>query len=371
MDVTPVVQIIEKSKHIGLVFPLHPSYDLLSAADTLVRFLSSRGIYTGTVTPLHPLIAMPQRSFSNIASLNPLTREFIISLDTAHAPVAQLRYEHIGDRVNVILSPSSYAMFQDHITFRQGNIQCDCIIALGVEDIETIDTSSLHLDPLFFSQTPIIAIDIAKKINNYAEINLTDASCTSFSELIYRFLEKQKNYTITHETATLLLSGILHRTRGLNMDTNADTLLVSHELIRAGADFKTARMLAQEHTPLALMPLIGRAMARSKLDTSKETVWSMITSQDFIATDRSTDDIPSVLDHLTREFLHARMCVLLWQAPDTQQIHVCIAADTLLLASLRQQTNNELKNTFIELEHTYDSFLNAEHAIHALLDTVL
>jgi nanoRNase/pAp phosphatase (c-di-AMP/oligoRNAs hydrolase) len=371
MDFSPAIQLIEKAKHIGLVLPASPSHDVLASAEVIIRFLASRDIYVGIITRLDLALLKPDTVFPALTSLKPLTKEFIISLNTAAAPISQLRYEHVDNRVDIILSPSSYSILQDSTSFRQGNIQCDCVIALGIDDIKQIDTAILNANPSFFSDIPIITLDISQKHAAYGRINLVDSSLSSLAELTYYFLTSFPHYVIPAENATLLLSGILHHTRNFTLLANANTLLISHELIGLGANNKTAHDLSRTSTPFSLMPLIGRALARSRMDERKEVVWSCITQSDFLATGHLPKDTIDVLHRMRKEFPHTRACVLLWQYPDSKEIRVSIAADEELLEDLREKTHGEYSETHAELADTHDSFPHAEYAITALLDSVL
>ena len=371
MDFSPAIQLIEKSKHIGLVLPQEPNHDVLVSAEVLVHLLSLRNIYVGIITPFQWPYATRDTSFSTLASLAPLTKEFIISLDTSAAPISQLRYENESKRVNIILSPSSSAPLQDNISFREGKIQCDCIIALGVRDIEEIDTAKLDIDPLLFSETPIIVMDISSGHTQYGEINLIDASLPSLAELMYRFLAAIPDYKLSAESATLLLSGILNRTDGFTVLTNANTLLSSHELIQSGADFEAAHALSHTQAPVSLMSLIGRSLARSKMDNEKEIVWSSLTRDDFLATNRTPADARDVLTRIEKEFPRQSAYVLLWQDPITQKIHARITSNAMLLNALQDKTDAELKHAHAQMTETYHSFPDAEKSISALLASVL
>lgn len=371
MDFSSAIQLIEKAKHIGIVLPPRPDHDVLSSAEVIVRFLASRNIYIGIVTRLDLALLTPDAMFLALASLKPLTKEFIISLDTTSAPISQLRYEHGDNRVDIILSPSSYSILQDSTSFRQGNIQCDCLIALGIDDIKQIDTNILDANPLFFSKIPIIAIDISQKHTAYGQINLLDPSLSSLAELVYHFLTSFPHYAIPIESATLLLSGILHRTRDFTLLAHANTLLVSHELIGMGAQHKAAHDLSRASMPFSLMPLVGRALARSRMDNEKGIMWSCITQNDFLTTGHLPQDIIHVLNRIREEFPHTRACILSWQYPNSQEIRTSIAADKDLLEDVREKTRGEYSGMHIELADTYDSFTSAERAVIALLDDVL
>ena len=381
MDFSPAIQLIEKSKHIGLVLPQAPNHDVLVSAEVLVHLLLLRSIYIGIITPFQgpyaargflPLVRYQRdTSFSALASLAPLTREFIISLDTSAAPISQLRYENESKRVNIILSPSSSAPLQDNLSFREGRMQCDCIITLGVREIEEIDMAKLDIDPSLFSETPIITMDISSSHKQYGEINLIDASLPSLAELMYRFLAAVPDHKISSESATLLLSGILNRTDGFTVLTNANTLLSSHELIQSGADFEAAHALSRTQAPVSLMSLIGRALARSKMDNEKNIVWSSLTRDDFLATNRTPADARDVLSRIEKEFPGQSAYVLLWQDPITQKIHARITSNAMLLHALQDKTDAELEHAHAQMAETYYSFPDAEKSIGALLASAL
>ena len=371
MDFSPAIQLIDRAKHIGLVLPPRPDTDALASAEVIARFLIARNVYTGIMGQIDPLVSDRDIMLPVLTSLKPLTKEFIISLDTTAAPISQLRYERIDGRIDIILSPSSYSMPQDNTSFRQGNIQCDCVIALGIDDIKQIDTSAYAANPLFFSEIPTISMSISQKHTAYGKINLVDPSLSSLAELTYCFLTSFPDYHIPEENATLLLSGVLYRTRDFALLVNANTLLTTHKLIELGAQYNIAHSFSNTHKPPALVPLLGRALARSRLDGKKGIVWSCVTQGDFLTTGHLPQDMGHVLHHVRKEFPHARACILLWQYPDSQEIRASIAADEELLEHIHEKKRGAYTETYIELTDTYDSFLHAEDAVIALLDRVL
>lgn len=371
MDFSPAIQLIDKAKHIGLVLPPHPRIDALASAEVIAKFLASRSIYVGIITELDRASLRSDTAFLTLTSLKPLTKEFIISLDTAAAPISQLRYEHADNRVDIILSPSSYSMPQESTSFRQGNIQCDCVIALGIEDITRIDAAACGVTLSFFSKIPVIAMDISQKHTAYGQINLVNPSLSSLAELTYHFLISFPHYALPAESATLLLSGILHHTQDFTLLVNASTLLASHELMGLGADHKAAHNLSRASAPSSLVPLMGRALARSRMDDEKKIAWSCITQADFLTTGYPPQDMNDVLHRIRKEFPHTRACILLWQYPDSQEIRASFAADEDLLEYVSKKTHGQYDETHIEFADTYNSFLHAENAITALLDNML
>jgi len=368
MDYLPAISLIEKSKHIGIILPPSVNHDILACAETLTTFFISRSIYVGIVTPL---LQTSEHKTPTLASLKPLTKEFIVSLDTTSSPISQLRYEQPQGRIDIILSPSSYSSMKENVSFRDGKTQCDSLITISVDDIESIDTRTLDIPPSLFTETPIITLGTSASHKKYGEVNLVDPSLPSLSELAYRFLAAVPNHRISTAHATLLLSGILHSTQGLMVMTDANTLLSSHELVKLGADYEEAHRLSRSITSISLTPLIGRALARSRIDTDKKISWSSLTKDDFLLTQRSTGDIPDIMTRIKKEFPGNRFHVFLWQNPATHLIHAHINADTILQESLRRLTATEPNGPHLRLADTYESFTDAEKRVSALLEQTL
>lgn len=371
MDFTPAITCIEKAKHIGLILPPDADHDVLAAAEALTRFLHARGAYVAIITPLDHAAVIQKNITPSLASLHPLTKEFIISFDTFTSPISQLRYEQQDKRADIILSPTSHLNLGNHVSFREGNIQCDCLIILALPDIEALDVAKLDIPPSLFSETPIIAFDISKHHKQYSEMAFVDPSLSSLTELLYRFFAAIPEYKIPRETATLLLSGILHRTHVFASSTNAATLLSSHELLNHGADYELAYALSRSPNSTSFIALIGRAFARSRTDVSKKMVWTSLTRDDFIITNHSSRDISPVLDRVEKEFPGNRFYILLWQHPQTKQIHAHIKGAYHLLEKLRQDADAEISDTYCKFSHSYESFPEAEQAVTALLEHVL
>lgn len=371
MDFSQAITHIENAKHIGLVLPQNPNHDVMACAEVLVRFLSARRIYTGLIAPADLPSLVRGSAWQALLSLKPLVREFIVSLNTREVPITQLRYENTPNHINIILSPSVHAAAQHHISFQEGNAQCDCIVTIGVDDKPAAALSTSPTDSPLSSDIPVIALAVSKTHKQYGAINFVDPSLTSVAELMYQFLASFPDHTFASEGATLLLSGILDRTDAFSRGVNAAALLAGHELIRLGADFEAAYSLSRAHIPRTLVPLLGRALARSRLDTTRSIAWSILTADDFIATRSTARDATYVLDRIKKEFSEMRMSVLLWQDPAAQRIHASLAAPQSFMETIRLRTNAEFNSPHLLLADTYDAFADAETSVSALIDTVL
>lgn len=379
MDFTHAIELIEKNRHIGIVLSSEPAHDVCAATEALMQFLSDRNTEVGLVTPLNKNVFARTdapntiNAFAMLTGSAPLAKEFIISLDSTVSPVSQLRYEHHNNRIDIIISPKSGPITQSSVSFRDGNVQCDCVIALGVPDIEAVDTFTSDIPPSFFTELPIINIDVSEKNKKYGEVNILNNVGSSLSELVFRFCSAFSKSSITPRITTMLLSGILHHTNAFRRLSGADShaLLVSHELLSMGADYQTAYALAHPSTPPSLMPLVGRALARSKIDQNRGILWSLLTPEDFMSTQQSVADLSLVLAHVQKQFPPHLISALLWQEFNYDGIRARLSGEREVLERVQQRTGAQFGSPHLELPDTYHTFSQAEENIRALLDQIL
>jgi len=369
-DFVQAIEHIEKSQHIGIVLPPTPDVDCLVSTEALIRFLSDQRKDVGIMAPARPECIPHKEDLAFVATGRPLTKEFIISVDITASPVAQLRYENKENKIDIILSPQSTPLKQNAVSFKEGKLLCDCIITIATEnfrpDVQPSLVTSLP------SETPIINIDISPQNKKRGLVNLVDTSSSSLAEIVYRFLAHFSLSSLTPETSTLLLSGIISQTDGFRKPpTTPQPFLHAYELMRAGALYPKAYLLAQTPRKISLVQLFGRASIRSKTDPKKDVLWSFITEEDFSKTQSSAMDILPTLSRLAAEFPPHRFLVLLWQHPEEHIVHAHLHASQELLDFIHARTPAEFQHTYLELQSTYTTFLEAEQRVTSLLDEVL
>ena len=369
MDYNQAIELLEKGERLALVLPLRPTFDCLTAAEVLAGYLKERGKQVGLLENGLKEV-LPLNKFTRLDSLPPLLHEFIISIDNSSAPVSQLRYEQGEGKLDIIFSPQSSPLYAEHISFRQGRVFCDAIIALGVADIESWNTAN-SVGPDFFLTTPILNIDNSGNNKNHGEVNLINTAGVSLSEMIYKLISSTNGVALGSETATLLLAGIFSSSSGFSKDPGPDALQSSAELVRLGASWKGAQDLCKESVPLSLVQLWGRAAVRSKMDSSGDILWSFLTADDFEKTSRSPKDAPLVIDHLERLFPARRITSLLWQNPATKAVETLLAGEKLALETIASRENGEFRSPHFALAKEFPAFLEAEEYITSLLKGVL
>ncbi|OGZ95883.1 MAG: hypothetical protein A2847_01890 [Candidatus Sungbacteria bacterium RIFCSPHIGHO2_01_FULL_50_25] len=369
MDISRAIDFLEKGEHVGLLLPEHPPLDVLAAAEVLSRALSKRNKTVGFLHAIEIPRYAGNARFPFLEKTQKLPKEFVISLDTARSPASELRYEKTDSRIDVIFSPRSSVIQQEHVSFREGKLQCDSILSLGISNIESV-SGAIADDPDIFTRTPIVAITSSKNPKPFGEISIAEER--PHSEIAYSIVGALEKLPPEEHEATLLLAGILAATRGLTARSLApETVLVVSELMRAGADISEALALSRERKPLSLVQLIGRAHVRSKSDFDDRVFWSFLTSEDFEKTGRDESDAPEVLRALSREVPWERALVLLFQSAKDSRVRGYVAGDDAVLARISESRGSEWIDGGILLPHTFETFKEAEDVVGSLLGYAL
>lgn len=370
MENAKLLELIEKHSHIGLLAPSHPDADWHAAAQVLREILESRGKIVGILNPTDSFYDSMRNSFPALRAHAPLPREFIVSLHTADTPIAQLRYEKHDDRIDVIFSPKQFPLRQELVSFRDGRTRCDCAIALGIADIESVENLP---DPELLHEIPVINLDIALANTSFGEINIVDKNKVSLSELVYEIAGVFQEEPLSSEQSSLLLAAIIEKTDGFRAQrVGADTLLTVSELMRLGGDLSLNENAAQKQKyEIPVLQLLGRATVRSRLDESTGVLWSFLTADDFDKTGRSHTDVPSVLNHIEQEFPRHHVSVLVWQHPQNKMISATLAGDHGTLSAIEQRRWGTFMSPYLGITNSFESFREAEEYIAALLREVL
>lgn len=363
--------LLAKSEHIALLLPDKPDMDCMAAAEAIARACETRGKHAGFLPGVQYEAGSFPDVFAAILNPAPLTREFIISIATSRIPVAELRYEKHDDRVEIILSPKTLPIREDSLSFREGKVQCDCLIALGIADLESIPHRE-GIAPEFFTETPIIAVGNDTAHKKYGEVNLVSSPATPLSEVAYGIAAGALGAKPDADTATLLYAGIMRRTDYFRAPVGKDTHKTVSDLLALGADQRRARMLADSTRPFALTQLVARASVRSKEDPAGNAVlWSFLTAEDFEKTGRNPADADDVLRALRNVFGERRVSILLWQDPHMKRVHAALTGDAAVLDAMSAREPGSRQDTSLMLVGDFESFIAAEERLATLLREIL
>lgn len=370
-DLAKAKELLSQAEHVGILLPERPDPDCLFAAEAVWRAAEASGKHVGLLPGPDATLAPVSASLAKLAHPATLAREFIIGIATDEVPVSQLRYEKHDDRIEIILSPKASPISEDSFSFREGSVQCDCLIAIGVTDIEAVPSRE-GVGPAFFADTPIIALANTASQQTYGDANLIASDQTPVSEIAYALVTQALGVAPDAETSTLLYAGIFHHTDGFRAPVRRECFAVLAELLGLGADQARAGALAAESRPFALTQLIGRAAVRSKeTGEGNAVLWSFLTAEDFEKTGRTPADAIGVLASLGGIFPAHRVSVLLWQDLQQRRIHAALTGGRPVLDMIAGRAEAMFQSPSLMLAADFESFTAAEERVASLLREVL
>lgn len=369
MDLTKAIEIFEKSSHVGIILPSGPSYDILASAEVLVRVLKEKGKQVGLLNSLG-LDSSTRGAFGHLSSSSALPREFVVSLNTSQSPVSQMRYEKEEGRIDVIFSPREKNVQKEQVSFREGNVLCDCAISVGLPDIEAVE--ELKINPEVLQNIPLVNIDYSAHNKSYGEVNLVNTDKSSLVEIIYEVVVAYRTDPLSKDAATILLSALVSATGNFSSPAvSADTMLCASELMRLGATLSEAKQSPYETKSPELLQLLGRAAVRTKMEKERGVLWSFLTTEDFEKTSRSSKDLLNVMNHLEKEFPPHKISALIWQNPEDGLVRAYLGGERDMISRLQTQDVGKFQSPYLLVNASFENFKQAEEILNSLFGSVL
>lgn len=346
---------IAASGTLAVLLPDRPGLEVVGAAITLISGLRAIGKAVSVFMP--PMEGSLPALWNGAAAEEEPLREFIISFDLTRSPIKELKYERADNRLDIILSPNGHVRRED-VEFRWGNLRYDLVIALGAESPESL-AASIAKAPEIIHEKPILNIDANPENRRFGELNLVPDKASpdrlTLAELVNGILLALNVPANDPERATALFTALAAETENFRPErTSASAFQLAGELRAAGADPSMPRLLAGQAAPAAL-PLAGRALARSRFEPELETLWALVTAEDFFKTGTGPDIANEVIRRIRAAVPQARRVVLLWQEPATKAIRAAI------------ESESGSGRTGEPLEPSFPSFEAAETHVHELL----
>lgn len=293
-------EILSKSKNIAIFINQHRSGDVIGAGLGLLSILSKAGINTELIVENSEL----GRNFSFLNNFSEIKTEvsrkpeFTISINTANANLNKVRYEHINNQLNFVISLNSGWLQENQIRLEQTGYPYDLIFTIGAPDLLSLGQVTAEHSNLFY-RTPIINIDRDSANENYGEINIINLKAASNAEIIYNLFKHIPEFKIDEMSASNLLAGLIAKTKNFkSASVSPDTLNIAAELIGLGADRELiVNELYRKHT-IKLLKLWGFILGKLSSSTDKKLVWSVISEDNYKAAEGSMDNLTSLIDEL-------------------------------------------------------------------------
>lgn len=226
---------IKNATNILVTVSRDPGIDELSAALALTLLLNkidkhATAVFSGKIVPAMEFLK-PEKTFEGtVDSL----RDFIIALDKNKAD--RLRYKVEDDVVRIFITPYRTVIGEKDLAFSQGDFNVELIIALGVEKREDLDAAVTAHGRILHDAT-VATINVTDQNSSLGAIDWTDASASSFSEMLMSLSESLKPGVLDEQIATALLTGIVSATeRFANDKTTPKVMTMAAQLMAAGAN---------------------------------------------------------------------------------------------------------------------------------------
>ncbi len=211
-----------------------PSVDELAAAIGLSICLDRVGkrataIYSGA-TPDALEFLKPEETFETTADS---LQDFVIAINKDKAD--HLRYKLDGDYVRIFVTPYKSRIAEEDLEFSYGDFNIDLVLALDVANGIDLD-NALREHGRIMHDASIINITTGNP-GKFGEIEWSDKSKSSVSEMVAELLYSMKKIPVEKEEATAFLTGIVAATnRFSNASTTADTMQMASRLMESGAN---------------------------------------------------------------------------------------------------------------------------------------
>ena len=228
-----IASVLKSKQNFLITVGKDPGVDDLASALALALVLNKlnkhvTALFSGKV-PQAMEFLKPSSTFTN--SVDSL-RDFIIALDKEKAD--KLSYKVEEDVVKIRVTPYKTVITKDDLTFSQGDLNVDAVIALGVSAQADLDVAmSSHGKVLH--DASIISINTKSK-GDLGSINWFDDSVSSVSELLVGLVAQLGEDLLDEQSSTALLTGIVAETnRFSNEKTSPQVMTISAQLMAAGA----------------------------------------------------------------------------------------------------------------------------------------
>ena len=329
-----IFETIQKSSHPLIAFRKNWSGDAVATSLALRAVLRKLG------KPMVDVASdgfIPPKNFSflpDVETIKPTInnlRKLIISLDVTDNRIGGLHYEMNNGKLNIFVAPEARNIDAKDVSTALSDYKYDLALVLDTPDLESL--GSVYRDNSeFFYRTPVVNIDHSPSNEQFGQINLVEMNSTSTAEILFNLLESLNPQLIDEEVATLLLAGMISKTRSFkSANVTPRTLGIASQLVaRGGRREEIIKNLYQTKT-IGTLKLWGRALMRLKSDPSAKIVWSLLTRDDFITSGAEEEELPEVIDELISNSPDAEIVVLFYEIPYTNspETKICCLIKTL------------------------------------------
>ncbi len=306
----------EEGKSVLILLPRHAGGDQMGAGLGLARYLERRGL---GVTLAGDHVGRLASRFGFLEPATPIVerlsgaRDFVIIFNTERNRILSTRTEASGNEYRVYVTPEEGSVDPRDFSFIPAQYKFDRLVAIGAPDKESLG-ALYETNPDMFFELPLLNIDRHAGNESYGQINWTDMTASSVSELVAGALLELDPDGLDEKAAECLLAGLVSATESFQRkNTTPRALQTASRLMDLGADQQRVVRHLYKTQPFHLLKLWGRIMAGLEWDEKLALVWAQVDIKDVVETRSTLEDLPAVLDRIRGHFSTGRLFALVFQ----------------------------------------------------------
>lgn len=309
-----------------ILMPPSPSRDTLSTAIALAHYFAGLGSVptlaaVGVEKKLADLAFLPCPS-AVVESLSG-SRDFVLSFNTAHNPILNVRTERLENELRIHLTPEHGTIDPRDFSFILAQYKFDLVIVIGAPDKESLG-AIYEAHPDIFYEVPVVNIDHHGSNEQFGQINLVEVTASSTAEIVAALLREIGDEFLEDVVAEALLAGIMAATDSFQKKTTTPrSLELASYLMGRGADQQKIVKHLYKTQPLHLLKLWGRIMSNIRSHDSLALMSATVTIEDLVQAHSSAADLPVVLEKIRSNYAGAtNFAVFYAEGKDVTQIFI-------------------------------------------------
>lgn len=356
-DIQEIKSIIENSKSFGVLLDeKSEEYEYISAI-VLEQTIAQKNL---------PVITLPQDikhfpdKWSSVIKKETgikFPQKTSLKLSREKYQIDEVSYKEDGENLSLVLTTENDDLNKDDIMLEKLPPEPEVIFCFFRDESQL----KQHQEQLHISENEKIIFI------NQDEKTITEKVFDITKTLNPNILEK-------HETLTLLLASLLLETCNYSSITTEGVLSLGSLLLKNNAQYETLSEILEEEKSPAFSQLLGRALARTYIDTSTNTSWSFLNSKDFQKTNNQSDStflLCNIVKKLKTLVRKQDLHVLIWQSPKDIKALVTagLGGNQEKFLNLAQSAEATLQSNFFTIG-PFENFSKAEIYIRDKIKTL-
>ncbi len=310
-------------------------------------------------------------NFGAIKNTQVLERDFVVEVDTSKVKLDEISYHSEGSRARIFLRPQGGIFKPEDISFSAGSPDYDLIICADVPSLDRLGNLYSKNADLFFNTTKI-NIDNGINDENYANLNLVDITSATTAEIVMDLIKKYGEYrgepAMDIEIASCLLAGIISETNCFQSGkTTPNSFACAAELVNLGANQQEIVRRLYKTKSLAMLRILGRAMARLKQISSYEIYCTQISAADAEKTGASEGEILQAMRELVGDIADAKMVFFVIEREAELLIYI-YAIPNIKIAEIANNYGGEIISDSLAKIRVAGQLAGAENFVNGVLE---